>query len=172
MSIAKVTEQPQLLVTDGVFGLATWGPVFIALWRGEPSVERSLQLERMIERTLGSRVHFLLQIIEETSPVPNAEVRTISARITRNFVGRVTAAAHVVEGDNFRAQVVRTVLRGMTLLVRNTLPQKYCANDAEAVAWLAQYIAPKDAESRESFRAGLASAATWLRAKVNATSRT
>jgi hypothetical protein len=137
VSDPKITEHDQ-----GV-ALAVVGRVMLVLWRSTPTAERMRMLTRVTERMMAEFPdgYYQVQVIEPTSAPPASEQRKESARLIERMKGSARAIGFVIEGDDARASIVRTILRGMALLSRSELPKHFFKDEPSARKWLGEQLA-------------------------------
>jgi hypothetical protein len=108
------------------FMLASCGPVFIVEWRVDTTMEgcRALRTEcERFGRTQPAGVG-LLTIINANAPAPGAPERVAIADFLRAGSSYIKSSAVVVEGQGFRAALVRGVVTGLTLLAKQAFPHR------------------------------------------------
>lgn len=119
--------------------MATWGGVFICIWRHETTAEGVRALSDRFSdfaRTHPAGVA-LLTIVEPNAPVPEGHVRDALAGFMRRSATALKTSAVVHEGTGFRAAAVRGVVTGLTLLARQPFPHRIFATVPEGCRWLA-----------------------------------
>lgn len=114
------------------------GRVMLVIWRDVPTAARMQMLTRITERMLRDCADgfYQVQVIEANSPPPASEQRKESARLLERMRGAAKGIAFVIEGDGARSAIVRTILRGMSMLSRGGAPKFFYAHVKEALAWL------------------------------------
>lgn len=144
----------RVLVLEHDFCLATWGPVFICVWRHETTMDGVHALTQRFADFSHGAAHGagLLTIVEANAPVPEGHVRDSLAGFMKKGAGTIRSSAVVHEGSGFRAAAVRGVVTGLTLLARQPFPHRVFATADEGCRWLASSLretapgAPIDAE--------------------------
>ncbi len=137
--------------------------VCVAIWRAavtKPLFERQREgLAEVVNRKPGASG--FLCVIEPSSKPPNDELRRAAAEMIASHGERLTSVAVVIEGSGFGAALIRGVLSGMVLVLRNRkVPISYFASVWPAARWLSEYLplssVEKFALSVESVRSRLA----------------
>jgi hypothetical protein len=106
--------------------VASCGPVFIVEWRVNTTLEGCRALRTECER-FGKAQRSgvgLLTVIHARAPAPEATERLSIADFLRAGSSYIKASAVVVEGQGFRAALVRGVVTGLTMLAKQAYPHK------------------------------------------------
>ncbi len=131
---------PLLLTCDGDHLTATWGPVFITLWKKEARVDaaRAIQfaLRDFAASTPTGRVA-CLTVIEAKAELPSKDARIAVANLLRFNAESIVCSLNVMEGEGFRAAAVRGVVTGISLVARQPFPHRTSASVALAASWVA-----------------------------------
>ena len=136
--------QQELEITYCEHGLlmAVLGPVCIGLWKTKPTRELFLiQKEHLavaVAHTPG-KVAFLCVVTSEASP-PDEPERAASSAMIDGHGSKLAAVACVIEGTGFRAAITRTVLSGITAVIRSPSPIRFFESVELATPWLAQRV--------------------------------
>lgn len=136
---STLAPAPRLLGSDRHHRMGTWGPVFFVLWKGEvePRTADRIQVGlRAFAQTLGGHRAALLTVVEQGAPIPSSEARAALANVLRHGADAVLASAVVMEGDGFRASMVRSVATGLALVARQPFPHRVFARTEDAAEWL------------------------------------
>jgi hypothetical protein len=83
----------------------------------------------------GQRAALFTVVAKEASP-PSSEARTALSNVLRHGVDAVLASAVVMEGDGFRASMVRSVATGLAVVARQPFPHRVFARTADAAEWI------------------------------------
>jgi hypothetical protein len=136
---------------DQGVALAVVGRVMLVLWRRTPTAERMRLLTRVTERMLADFPDgfWQIQVIEPTSAPPASEQRKQSSQLLDRMKGAARAIAFVIEGDDARTAIVRTILRGMALLSRGAIPKHFFKDESSARHWIAEQLALTAPQLRE-----------------------
>ncbi len=123
--------------------LAVCGPVFIVEWRDSTPLEGCHALRTECERYAKTRPEGvgLLTIVQATAPPPESKQRDMIANFLRGGSDYIKCSAVVVEGDGFRASLVRGVVIGLTMLARQKFPHQV-QSMPNAVAAFARVLEP------------------------------
>jgi len=122
---------------DGDHAITVAGPLVVAVWRGivaPAAVQRSVDaMQLVMENHPGDAV--VIHVADAAAPIPGDEARRAFANLMRAAVPPLRCASVVGEGDGFATSVARTVVGGLTLLVRPKIPFKVFATPMEASVW-------------------------------------
>lgn len=131
MSNVAVTDKHQSAVYANKpdFMVASCGPVFVVEWRVNTTMEGCRTLRTECERYgKAQRAGIgLLTIIHARAPAPEALERQAIADFLRAGSSYIKVSAVVVEGQGFRAAMVRGVVTGLTMLAKQAYPHKVVA---------------------------------------------
>lgn len=134
----------EVLVRDGI-GLAFAGDVALVLWNAPARAHRI----RWIFETTEARSRKLpnggvaLQVILPTATPPDAEGRAENAKGLARMEGLLRRMVTVPVGDDLTTRIVRTVMRGMFLVQRQSDRQFVCAKTSEGVSELLKGAGPR-----------------------------
>jgi hypothetical protein len=145
--VARATAKPSFAVDDSVHvlslveGLATAevGTCCALLWRGAVTEARfQLQKEAMEHLTgLYPGEASIICVIEPASEPPNQELRQKASKLLTELGPKIRCVAFVVEGNGFRAAMIRGVLSSVELLKRDkSYPTRYFGHVAHAATWI------------------------------------
>jgi hypothetical protein len=161
---ASAKQQSVIYGNTRDFMLASCGPVFIVEWRVNTTMEgcRALRTEcERFGRTQPGGVG-LLTIINANAPAPGASERVAIADFLRAGSSYIKSSAVVVEGQGFRAALVRGVVTGLTLLAKQAFPHRVISME-EALQMLSEGLG-----QRGGFAAQLGSEIERVRARASA----
>jgi hypothetical protein len=136
---STLSPAPRLLGADRHHRMGTWGPIFFVLWKGEvePRTADRIQVSlRAFAQTLGGQRAALLTVVAQDAPMPSSEARTALSNVLRHGADAVLASAVVMEGDGFRASMVRSVATGLAIVARQPFPHRVFARTEDAVEWI------------------------------------
>ncbi|MDP9148775.1 MAG: hypothetical protein M3O36_02360 [Myxococcota bacterium] len=147
---------------DGV-ALAEINHVCVAIWRGAVTTERFERQRAALSEVVNRKPKEsgFLCVIESSSKPPNDELRRASSAMIASHGPRLACVAIVIEGTGFAAALIRGVLSGMVLILRNReVPISYFASVWPGARWMSEYMplasVEKFAMSVESVRSRLA----------------
>ena len=124
--------------------LGSFGPVSIALWRGQPTWRlfkaQHDSLVAVVARHPG-RALFLCVVGPDSDP-PSQDIRDASSAMVSELGTDLAGCACVIEGSGFRAAITRTVLSGIALFVRSPAPVRFFETTALACGWLESLAPP------------------------------
>lgn len=164
MLAGKPVDTPALIIADDAdHCLATWDRTFIQIWRRATS-ERAVGNMCAAARSFAAKHpegFNLLFIVEPASEIPGSAARAEFARCTKETVARATCAAVVPEGGSFRSALVRSIVVGLTTLLRQSFPYKFVDSLDAAIDLLGPHLSPA-AGGRDALRR----AVTDLRARI------
>ena len=113
---------PAVFYADDVFCISFWQNLAIVDTRGLVDVEHMLIAERayqaLAQRFGGGIVSCLL--LQPHTPVSPPDARRESARFLRDLGNAIIGVAVVIEDVGIAAQVFRTVVRGVNVLMRDS----------------------------------------------------
>lgn len=157
----------QMIRLERDYCLASWGRVFIVIWRHDTTMEGVRELDRQLASYAPSAPGGcgLLTIIEQGAPMPSSEVRTALARFMTDGARVIRSSAVAFEGAGFRAAAVRGVVTGLTMLARQPYPHKVFATMSEAAQWLCSSL--QETAKHHIVSAELCRALEALRERVN-----
>jgi hypothetical protein len=95
-------------------GIAIAGPLLIQLWETlQPDAARMSRIEQRFRELAECHPRvFMLTVVGEQSPMPDAGARAVASKFPELF----TYYVGVHEGSSFRMSIVRSVLVGMSLM--------------------------------------------------------
>jgi hypothetical protein len=123
---------------DDAVGVASVGPLFVSVWRGETTAARMHRVFG-IQRTLWSITpqQAMVTVIEPTTPVVGAEERELGIRLYRETSPHLVATGYVIEGTGFFAAAARGVIATTRLLLRPPFPMQAFARVDDTARWIA-----------------------------------
>jgi hypothetical protein len=116
----------------------TWERCVGVVWKRETTIAGMAKVEAVFKEQL-TRYQtglYLLTVIEEGASLPPAEAREAVAIFLRTAAGKIRMSAVVHEGSGFRAAAVRSVVTGLSMLVRLPYPHEIFATVEQAAKWL------------------------------------
>jgi hypothetical protein len=126
-----------LLLADPDYALATWGSLFVIVWRAYTPVEAVQEARRQLQAHAVRKGQIgFLTFVHPGAPIPSSTARSELAGLLRDASPFVQASAVVYEGDGFHAAAVRSVVTGLALLARQKFPHKIFGKTTDASAWL------------------------------------
>src|SRR5262249_26282942 len=141
---------------DAGYVFAEIGDIFVVAWRQVTSVAAAMRMARTFRQFAAhhDRGVTILVVIEDSSGLPDAATRDLLARDLKKHEPFTRQLALVYEGEGFRAAAVRSIMVGLQMLSKQTVPTKTFANLPAAVKWLADLRPELD---RKEVLAGVAS---------------
>jgi hypothetical protein len=128
----------RVVVLEHDYCIATWGPVYIVIFRHETTMEGVRAVEQRLQEFHRLTSHgAFITIVEANAPLPEAHVRDALASLLKKMASFIRSSAVVHEGSGFRAAAVRGVVTGLTLLARQPYPHRIFARFDDAARWLA-----------------------------------
>ena len=100
-----------------------------------------------------------VELIESTSKPPTDELRKVAVDVFRKLGRDLSCVGFVMEGNELRTALVRTILTGMTFLVPQMQPSKVFKRLTDAAIW----IRPQIGTTEPGFEARFAAAFDHLR---------
>jgi hypothetical protein len=118
--------------------ILSWERCVGVVWKRETTVAAVAKVEQVF-RELHQRYSsgvYLMTVVEEGALMPNSEAREAVAVFLRSAAGKLRMSAVVHEGAGFRAAAVRSVVTGLSMLVRLPYPHEIFATVEQAAKWL------------------------------------
>lgn len=119
--------------------VGSWRDVHFVFWHGEtrmPAVHALREdLARMAASHPGGLAVFVL--IAERVTLPPGDARSELARMLREHAPTIRASCVAVEGSGFRAAAIRSVLAGISFVVRPGYPHRVTDSISAGVDWVA-----------------------------------
>lgn len=137
--MVKVVSKLRLLHAADGLATAELGNHCLILWR-KPVNGARFRVQREALELVTSRHPEgigVLCVIEPVTESPSEELRSEASRLLAALAPRILRMAYVVEGEGFRAAIIRGVLSSIELL-RGTraFPSRYFAEPSAASRWL------------------------------------
>jgi hypothetical protein len=128
--------------SDGI-AVGEIGSVCVVVWRDDVTHSRFEIQRRALESVVkrhGVGSAFLCIVEADVKPPPD-DLRRASSVMVAQHQEQLRAVAGVIEGTGFKAALTRSVLSGITSLVRNRkAPISYFATVGEASTWLSDHL--------------------------------
>lgn len=134
---------PRIVHSDDVVRLSTWQNLAITDLVGEMDVVRIKRVARAVRELLVQFPNGIVTcaFIRENAPLGSKESREESARFMKDLGDSVLKMVVVIEQRGVMAQMLRTVVRGMNMITRNT-KLLLLGETREAVDALAPLVEP------------------------------
>ncbi|MFO0548201.1 MAG: hypothetical protein U0271_07420 [Polyangiaceae bacterium] len=118
--------------------------VFVAVWLATPSVDAIKRAGAAMHAHAEQHPRGIvsLNVLERSASPPEAPARQAFAGVIRTLGDGVKAYAAVRESEGFGLAIVRSVLTGVTMLVRTPAPLKLFGAVDEAADWLVPHLGP------------------------------
>jgi hypothetical protein len=118
--------------------ILTWERCVGVVWKRETTLEAMEKVETVFKEQLARYESglYLMTVIEEGASLPPSEAREAVAIFLRSCAGKIRMSAVVHEGSGFRAAAVRSVVTGLSMLVRLPYPHEIFATVEQAAKWL------------------------------------
>jgi hypothetical protein len=116
----------------------TWERCVGVVWKKETTIAAVAKVESVFKEQFARYESplYLMTVIEEGASLPPSEAREAVAIFLRSCAGRMRMSAVVHEGSGFRAAAVRSVVTGLSMLVRLPYPHEIFATVEQAAKWL------------------------------------
>jgi hypothetical protein len=118
-----------------------FGHVCVAIWNTKPTRAlfdwQRMALADSVQRNPGSAL-FLCVVSSKADP-PDQDVRDASTKMIMSHEQRLAGCACVIEGSGFRAAITRTVLTGITSVIRTPCPFGFCDSVQSGSDWLGRH---------------------------------
>lgn len=118
--------------------VASFGVVCVAIWSSKPTpvlfeIQRA-HLATAVLRHPG-RALFMC-VVDAKADAPEQAERDGSSKMISGHGDKLAGCACVIEGNGFRAAITRTVLTGITFVIRTPGPISFFDNVGSACTWL------------------------------------
>jgi hypothetical protein len=150
---------PRIVISDEIYRLATWQNVAITEFAGDVDALRMRRIARM-HRELSIAYPngtVTCTIVRAGVPIASQAARDEAAAFMKELGGSLLRSALVLEDTGIMAQVLRTVVRGLNVVTRNT-KLVLCSRIDEAISSLSPLVVPPqpDADVRAELSAAVA----------------
>jgi hypothetical protein len=156
--LSVIFEEPE-------FTIATFENALVWSFRGEVNlgrIRRALPVHEALARKY-PKGFAVMSIVSEDVPLNMpADARELGARITRDFQPHYCGICEVIEGTGFKGSVARSIVAGIRLVARSSVPAKVFPEVDAASRWIGTMMAP--GVGGEKMGARLAVAAQRIRA--------
>lgn len=117
--------------------MASFEQVCVAVWETKPTLRlfdiQKAHLAAAVAREPG-RALFMCVVSSRADP-PDQEIRDSSSKMIASHGKDLAACACVIEGSGFRAAITRTVLSGITMVIRSPVPFNFCESVEVGCKW-------------------------------------
>lgn len=138
-----MADELTVLASDGAHAIAVAGRVVAAVWRQQVTTAHVRSVvsasQGVTQRFPGEAVLALL--MEAKIPAPGDDVRKAMTEWIRAGKG-LRCTVIVAEGSGFQQSLVRSVIAGLTLVVRPSAPLKVVSTVGEGAVWAAKQGTP------------------------------
>jgi hypothetical protein len=116
-----------VLTASHDYAVGTWANVFVDIWRHETTLGAANSVRAACDRfgEQHPRGVLLLTIIHDRAPAPAPAARRALAEWMK-MGSYIRGSAVIMEGQSFRAAIVRSVVTGLTLLAHQPFPHQVC----------------------------------------------
>lgn len=147
----------QTFHSDDAMAIAFWKNVVITHVRGDMNVARMIRLGEAYAALLKEQPRGIaaLGILEAGTPVASSEARQESARVLDELGGKVLHVAFAIETQGVTGMMLRSVVRGLNVLMKRTRMSLHNTVEAAAQHTLSFVPAPgtnPEAHKRELLR--------------------
>lgn len=113
---------PRIVHSDEILRIGTWQNVAIADVSGDLDLVRMKRLGRAYRELLPEFPKGIctFSVIRESTPIASDEARNEAARFIKELGDSCLRMAMVIEHRGLMAQVLRTIIRGLNVVTRNT----------------------------------------------------
>jgi hypothetical protein len=112
---------PRTYFTDDAYCIAFWNNVVLIDVDGDMNAPRMRKLAQAYRELLSAYPHIVAMcLMRQGTPVSGSEARAEAARFTKELGASLVHVAMVIESKGIVAQMLRTVIRGINVLARNT----------------------------------------------------
>ena len=132
-----------VLASDGAYAVVVADRIVAAVWRQQIT---TAHVRTIVSASQGVTQRFpgeaiLAMLVEAKTPVPGDDVRKAMTEWIRAGKG-LRCTAVVAEGSGFQQSLMRSVVAGLTLVVRPPAPLKVVSSVAEAAEWASKQGTP------------------------------
>ena len=132
---------PRIVADEGGHRFVTSGDTAIVVWRSAPTVAAAARMipfvrDHYTER--GRPIYIFVVIVDGISP-PDDAARAAMAESMAKTAAYTKMIVSVIQGEGFRASVIRSIAAGMQILARKSAPGKIFATEEEAIVWLSAH---------------------------------
>lgn len=125
-----------VFAVDNVFGVVIGRELRVE------DIDAAARYSAQIVRDTEERGHCVYIYYATGLAIPSMEVRQATAKLTRaSASAKLLARAFVVPGSGFWASAMQGIYTASTAVVPGRFPQRFCADDREAAAFLAPHTA-------------------------------
>jgi hypothetical protein len=141
--MARLENQAVISVLCDDHCIATWRHCLIAIWRRTTTNQGAAALRESLSKLTAANPGGvgIIAIIENHAAAPDADARRALAAAFRDHAPSIRAAAIVHEGTGFRGAAIRSIVTGVSLLIRPGYPHNVTASVDAGASWLAPLIA-------------------------------
>ncbi len=135
--MGEALPEPETKLVEPSLVVAAFGPVHIVVHEKDPETE-SIDKAMAFQRALHDKLRIslsLVTLVRAGFSMPEAAVRQYSAKLTRDNADWVNSAAVVVPESGLWTSQVMSVLAGLSLLSRASIPLRMFTDRIRATAW-------------------------------------
>lgn len=138
---------PEILFSDPVMQLASFGDLFIERWTAAGDSEHLGQLvevhRRYVQAHAPAKTLFVVHIATPEIAMPDARGREIVKEHVRVIDGHIAACCIVLTPKGLGASVFHAILSTATMLRRTKYPYRVSRDLDDAFSWLTRHRAPR-----------------------------
>jgi hypothetical protein len=125
------SEEPKAFHEEPSLGISFWRNLVVVDVRADLTVAGMRNIERGYRALLQSYPAGIVAIVivRPGVPVSSSEARSEGARVTKAVGDALTRIVFVIEDDGVFAQAMRTVIRGLNVVMRNAKMTAYATID-------------------------------------------
>jgi len=135
----------EIKARDADHVIAVRGATLIQLWTHETRLAATQELRRLVRSfvtTPGKRG--MIVVVAARASAPSAAARAEIAAMMGESEGKLLCTAFVQEAEGFQGAMIRSVITGLALLQRHTIPYKVFPTVPEAARWMGQWVEETD----------------------------
>ena len=132
---------PRIVVDEGGHRFVTSGDTAVVVWRSAPTVAAAARMIPFVKDLYAERgrpIYIFVVIVDTTNP-PDEAARAAMAESMAKTAAYTKMIVSVIQGQGFRASVIRSIAAGMQILARKAAPGKIFATEEEAIAYLVEH---------------------------------
>ena len=136
-AVPEAAPQLRTKLAEPALVVADFGPVHIVVYERDPEIEtidRAMRFQRELHDSLGRSLS-LVTLVKAGLNMPESDVRQHSAKLMRDNASWVNSAAVVVPESGLWTSAVMSVMAGLNLLSRASIPLRMFTDRGKASAW-------------------------------------
>lgn len=130
-----------LVESTDAYVVGASGPVLIGSFRLEAQADSVRAFERTCEALRARHARFaMIGTAEDAAKPPGRAVRERIVAMLRAYAGSLVAVSFLIEGDGFRASLLRGITTGLTAMTRGAAAYQVASSGLGASRWVADQL--------------------------------